>query len=523
MRLLPTVRLSLENDESTSSERQMARMETYAQLNDHTLIKIEAEDYDLGVPGSVSPWNRPGLGKWLKDGRLGEWDGLIVAKLDRLTRSLLDFEMLIKWLEAHGKILVCLDPQIDLSTAAGRAFAKVIVVFAEFERETIRARTREAYDKLRKDRKYPGGQIGFGYMPVKLDKNWGVVPDPEYLPVVREMAARYVRFESFGSISKWLNEKGVPSPRDAIRKRQRKPMEGTAWTAVTVKIVLRGPGLLGAATSARGDAIRDDDGEVIYRSEPLIDRETWEKVQARIGENRTGAKVNTTALLRVAFCTCGQPLYAATTRRKSKYAEDGVYVHRYYHCFNARTFDQAGGRKCPAKRINAEKLEKEVFGALLDLVGKYELTERRMTPGRDYAEEIARTKETLSHLAGDIEMGEALGDDVSALAAKRDRARAELRRLVGMEPVAASVQTVKTGKTFRQHWESLGTVQRNEFLRSAGVRVEAHREKLPRLDLPGGPLTAPEVPRTAIIDTDGLKAVVHLGGLADLLDLATAA
>lgn len=523
MRLLPTVRLSLENDESTSPERQMARMQTYAQLNEHALIPVGPDDYDLGVSGSVPPWDRPGLGKWLRDDRLGEWDGLIVAKLDRLTRSMLDFERLVKWLESHGKVLVCLDPQIDLSTAAGRAFAKVIVVFAEFERETIRARTREAYDKLRKDKKYPGGQIGFGYMAVKLDKNWGVVPDPEYVPVVREMADCYVGFESFGSISKWLNEKGVPSPRDAIRQRLGKPLKGTPWTAVTVKVVLRGPGLLGAATSARGEAVRDDDGEVIYRATPLIDRETWEKVQARISENRTGAKVNTTALLRVAFCSCGQPLYAATTRRKSKYAEGGIYVHRYYHCFNARTFDQAGGRKCGAKRINAEKLEGKVFGALLDIVGKYELTEKRITPGRDFAEDIARVKDTLSHLSGDIEMGEALGDDVSGLIAKRDRARAELRRLVGMEPVPAGVKTVKTGRTFRQHWESLGTVQRNEFLRSAGVRVEAHKEKLPRLDLPGGPLIPLEIPHTEIIDTDDVKAVVHLGALADLLDLASAA
>jgi DNA invertase Pin-like site-specific DNA recombinase len=525
VRLLPTVRLSLENDERTSPDRQMARMQAHAQFNNHTLIPIGPGDYDLGVSGSVPPWDRPGLGKWLKDDRLGEWDGLIAAKLDRLTRSLLDFERLVKWLEERGKILVCLDPAIDLTTPAGKAFAQVIVVFAEFERETIRARVRDAYDKLRKDGKYPGGQIGFGYMAVKLDRNWGIVPDPEYAPVVRAMADRYVRFESFGSISKWLNENGVPSPRDAIRKRQGKPLKGTPWTAVTVKIVLRGPGILGAATSARGEAVRDDDGEVIYRAAPLIDRETWEKVQARIGENRTGAKVNTTALLRVAFCTCGQPLYAATTRRKSKYTEGGIYVHRYYHCFHARTFDQAGGPKCSAKRIYAEKLEEKVFGALLDLVGRYELTEKRMTPGRDFAEDIARVKDTLSHLAGDIEMGEALGDDVAELVAKRDRARAELRRLVAMEPVAAGVETVKTGKTFRQHWESLGTVQRNEFLRSAGVRVEAHRDKLPPLKMRPGPLTATglDVLRTAIIDDDDLKAVVHLGGLADLLDLASAA
>jgi len=521
MRLLPTVRLSLENDESTSPDRQIGRMRQYAQLGNHTLLPIEPEDYDLGVSGSVPPWDRPGLGKWLKDERLGDWDGLICAKLDRLTRSLLDFESLVKWLQERGKTLVCIDPAIDLTTPAGKAFAQVIVVFAEFERETIRARTREAYDKLRKDRKYPGGQIGFGYMPVKLDKNWGVVPDPEYAPVVREMAARYVGYESFGAISKWLNESGVPSPRDAIRKRQGKPIKGTAWTAVTVKIVLRGPGLLGAATSARGEAVRDDDGEVIYRAEPLIDRETWEKVQARIGENRTGAKVNTTPLLRVAFCgDCGAQMYSSVTTRTTK---NGAYTHRYYHCFaSARTNDQRE-RACYAKRVKADRLEGAVFGALLDLAGSRELIERKLVPGRDFSDDIARIKDQLSHLAGEIEMGDALGSDVSSLTAKRDRARAELRRLVGMEPVPASVKPVRTGKKFRAHWESLGTVQRNEFLRSAGVRVVASRDELPPLDLAAGPMTPGEIPRTIIIDQDGLHAVIELGGLADLLARAEAA
>lgn len=517
MRLLPTVRLSLENDESTSPERQMARMQTYAQLGNHTLIPIGPDDYDLGVSGSVSPWDRPGLGKWLKDERLGEWDGLIVAKLDRLTRSLLDFESLVKWLQERGKTLVCIDPAIDLTTPAGKAFAQVIVVFAEFERETIRARTREAYDKLRKDGKYPGGQIGFGYMAVKLDKNWGVVPDPEYVPIVREMAQRYVAYESFGAISKWLNTTGVPSPRDAIRKRQGKPMKGTAWTAVTVKIVLRGPGLLGAATSARGDAVRDDDGEIIYRAEPLIARETWERIQARISENHTGAKVNTTPLLRVAFCgECGQQMYSSVTNRTGK---NKVFTHRYYHCFASSRSNDQRDRKCFAKRVNADRLEDRVFRELLGMVGSYELVEKRLIPGRDYAEDIARLKDRLSRLAGDIEMGEALGDDVADLIAKRDRARAELRRIVGLEPVAASIEPMKTGKTFRQHWESLGTVQRNEFLRSAGIRVLAHKDDMPPLEMEfrQGDMTGLDIPRTAIIMEDGLHVVIDLGNLRDIL------
>ena len=304
---------------------------------------------------------------------------------------------------------------------------------------------------------------------------------------------------------------------DALRKRAGREIRGTKWTAAVVRIVLQGPGILGAAVDAQGDAIRDDDGDILYPAPPLIDREMWEKVQARISGNRRGSKVNTTALLRVAYCTCGSVMYATTTRKTENGRE---FVYRYYACHGNKGYDRE--RTCSAKRINAEKLEDEVFGALLDLVGKYEITEKRMVPGRDFAEDIARMKDRLSRLSGDIEMGEALGNDVSELIVKRDRARAELRRLVALEPVDARVETVKTGKTFRRHWESLGTVQRNEFLRSAGVRVVAHKDDLPRLDLPGGPLTALDVPRTAIIDTDDVKAVVHLGGLADLLDLALA-
>ena len=64
-----------------------------------------------------------------------------------------------QWLEARGKTLVCLDPQLDLTTPSGRAFAQTLVTFAEYERETIAARVRDAWHKLRTEGKYGGGQV----------------------------------------------------------------------------------------------------------------------------------------------------------------------------------------------------------------------------------------------------------------------------------------------------------------------------------------------------------------------------
>ena len=66
----------------------------------------------------------------------------------------------------------------------------------------------------------------FGYRPVKLARGWGYEPDPEYAPIVAEMCERYVHYESLGSIARWLNESGVPTPWNATRKRNDKPLRG---------------------------------------------------------------------------------------------------------------------------------------------------------------------------------------------------------------------------------------------------------------------------------------------------------
>ena len=64
MRLLPAIRLSLVTDSTTSPERQLEKIQQYARLGDHELIPITEADYDLDVSGAVSPFDRPGLGRW---------------------------------------------------------------------------------------------------------------------------------------------------------------------------------------------------------------------------------------------------------------------------------------------------------------------------------------------------------------------------------------------------------------------------------------------------------------------------
>jgi len=513
MRLLPCVRLSVLGDASTSPERQIEKIEIYARLGEHELVPITETDYDLDVSGSVNPFERPGLGPWLRDDRLGMWDAICVAKLDRLTRSLFDFVTLISWLEARGKTLVCLDPVLDLSTPAGRAFASVAMSFAEFERETIAARVRDAYQKLQATGKYAGGQVPFGYRPVKLAKGWGYEPDPEYGPIVAEMADRYVRYESLGSIARWLNKAGVPTPWNVTRIRNGKPVKDSIWTTASVRKILRSEAILGATVMTDGTPVRDESGVIVYRAEALVSHNVWERVQARLRANPVSAKVNSWMLAGIVFCAvCEAAMYSSG-------AIYGGKRYSYYCCVHSLRRDGM----CTARRVKADELERTISDQLLALVGDVELTEGKLVPGRDYTEDIARVADQIAHLYRELTLGAVAGKDVRSDQKALQRAEDELRRLHALTPVEARVEPVRTGQTFRQRWESLDRVGRNEFLRSAGVRAIVSRDEMPPLDMPGGPLTPREIPRSAIITHDDLYAVVHLGGLADLLDLASAA
>jgi DNA invertase Pin-like site-specific DNA recombinase len=87
---------------------------------------------------------RPALQEALRRLAAHETDCLIVSKLDRLSRSLVDFADIVRRAEREGWVLVVLDPELDMSQASGRAMAGMLSVFAEFEREMIRERIKSA-------------------------------------------------------------------------------------------------------------------------------------------------------------------------------------------------------------------------------------------------------------------------------------------------------------------------------------------------------------------------------------------
>lgn len=162
---------------------------------------------DEGVSGGTAPCDRDGLGQVLAT--IGSGDVVIVAKLDRLSRSALDFLDLADRAESEGWSLIVLDLGLDMTTPMGRFTATILAAVAELERQLIAARTREALASL----KAQGQRLG---RPVEL-------PDD----VRHRIADARERGDTFQAIADRLNDEEVPTAR------------GGTWHSATVLKVCR--------------------------------------------------------------------------------------------------------------------------------------------------------------------------------------------------------------------------------------------------------------------------------------------
>ena len=166
---------------------------------------------DAGYSGKNT--RRPGLILALEVLERGEASGLVVAKMDRLSRSLLDFTTIMATAQREGWALIALDCPVDPSTPAGEAMASIMATFSQLERRLIGQRTKEALAV----RRAQGVRLG----------------RPRSLPdeVVGRIAAERQAGRSLRAIADALN-------RDSIATAQ----GGRQWHASTVRAILRSSG-----------------------------------------------------------------------------------------------------------------------------------------------------------------------------------------------------------------------------------------------------------------------------------------
>lgn len=299
-------RLSRSTEESTSIERQVKSCRSLAESRGYTVVLVSDVDVDI----SGGRLSRPGLDEIRS--RWSEIDVLIFFKLDRLSRSLLDFVSILDEARENGVALVSATEPLDLTSPIGEALVKVLVIFAELERQTIAFRTANATAHLRATGRATGGVLPYWLKRVLNPNGPGYVTalDADKTGTVLEIIARVQAGEGIPSIGLSLAQRGVPAP------------QGSRWHPNTIYYILRNPALWGAIVH-KGQVVRGDDGLPVLQA-ALIDRAVWDDIQMELRRRsqpatRSGA-LRKGLLSGILICDhCGTRLQLGRSRRWYNY------------------------------------------------------------------------------------------------------------------------------------------------------------------------------------------------------------
>lgn len=158
--------------------------------------------------------DRPAMRRLLADIEAGKVDCVVVYKVDRLSRSLLDFARIMETFDRYNVSFVSVTQAFNTATSVGRLILNVLLSFAQFEREMISERTRDKIAATRRKGKWSGGMpiLGYTVLQTKL-----VVDDGE-ADRVRQIFEMYLGFQSLLAVVKELNARGWRTKRWTTRK-----------------------------------------------------------------------------------------------------------------------------------------------------------------------------------------------------------------------------------------------------------------------------------------------------------------
>lgn len=344
------VRKSTEENLDTdfnSLDAQQEACESYVQSRKHEGWVVLPTDYsDGGFTGANM--ERPALQRLLADVEAGRIDVILTYKIDRLSRSLLDFARLMELFEQHNVSFVSVTQSFDSSTPMGRLTVNVLMSFSQYEREIIGERIRDKVAAAKRRGKFTGGTPPLGY-DVDSDKRRLVVNLQE-AETVRFIFRRFAELGSPLQLADELNKKGITTK--AWMTKHGVFREGKPWHKMHIYRTLYNRTYL---------------GEVIHKDntypgehERIVSQRIWDSAHAVIDDNtRTWAKhsrAKAPALLRgIIRCgSCDRAMSPVSARSKGK-------LYRYYTCGKA---SKEGHSNCPVKSVSANEIEGAVMAQL---------------------------------------------------------------------------------------------------------------------------------------------------------------
>jgi len=291
--------------------------------------------------------DRPALDRMLRDIERGKIDCVVVYKVDRLSRSLMDFSRIVETFEKHNVSFVSVTQQFNTTHSMGRLTLNILLSFAQFEREIIGERIRDKLAAQARKGKWTGGAPVLGYDVDRTGPSPKLVVNTKEAARVREMFRMYLQEASLLPVVKELKRRGWVNKRRTTKKG--KKLGGRPFDKATLYQLLTNPIYTGKTRYK--DELHDGEHE------PIIEQELFDKVHKQLNYNgRTGgAEVRNKygALLRgLLRCkSCGTAMTHTFCGKNKR------NFYRYYRCTNAI---KNGHDVCSAGTLPAGEIERVV-------------------------------------------------------------------------------------------------------------------------------------------------------------------
>ncbi|MFE3140741.1 recombinase family protein [Streptomyces scopuliridis] len=482
LRYLACLRLSSDSDESTAIVRQRRGINHYIHAP-HVAGTLVGEAEDTDVSGGLSPFKRPKLGRWLNH-RADEFDVLIASKLDRFTRRALHFNELLKWCGDNGKFIVCVEEGFDLSTGPGKMMAQITAVFAEAEWDTIQARILNGVQTRLENKSWLVGAPPTGYkiVAVEGDRRKILACEDTYWDVIDDIKKRIKEEkQTTHRIAKELNERGVLTWSDHLRKLKGLEPKGVMWQATILNRMIRSNWFPGIYTY-KGEALLGDDGEpYILPEKPHAEMNEWLDLVERIApaekdREEPATRAAKSLLAGIAKCgECGAALARVQTsgaRRKDGTRAPGK---PFYRCTNRFR----GGTCKKGAYIACAELDKVAEDLVMSSVGQWEQYERSGA-GPSRMKELEAAESRLAKLEAEYLEGkyDDEGQEESYWRMHKSLS-GKVQNLKKLEKGRKSPELTATGRLYKDVWATKDHDDRRDFLREYGVTMWVWRDCLP--------------------------------------------
>ena len=351
-------------EEGYSIDEQNVKIREYCEREGHEIYNLYE---DRGISGK-NITNRPGIKQLLEDATNNKFDLVIVWKLNRISRKLLDILNIVDLLNKHNIAFRSLTESFETETPSGKLQLNIMGAIGEFERETIAENVKLGLVARARDGRWCGGVV-LGYDLVELP-NEGKKRKNTILKI-NEVEANTVR-RIFDLYSQGYGYKAVVN---RINNEGRKTKRNSSFAVSTVKDILQNPVYIGKIRyNVRQDWSKKRRNNINANPilsdgihEPIIDIETWNKVQVILKERSKkhnkiyDSEFPLTGILKCPVCGAGMTINRPTSKRK-----DGTRrINEYYSCGN---WKNKGTAVCNSNSIRVELADEYVLNKIMELI-----------------------------------------------------------------------------------------------------------------------------------------------------------